>query len=284
MSGCSFVIRSYPSDVRHELGDEIVETANLLAPKGWSLRQSASLLAGGLRQRATVSTGRSTKTTWAIGIRSAILFQFIVSTATLIAFQLGARGDVSSFSTPINDTIAASLIVIAVLAFTTRWPAPVTLTAFSCWVVYANHNDSFSSVWGLTPPIVFALLTIGAAWWLAISSDGRRAASPLMTGILLTGTVAVAYVTNDPGVVVVQLALPAALLIVGLALVSIDPRPSVILGCIATLTILPQLPIEIGLDARTVAQRLVGFSIPVAIVFAMLGLGHRSTSLQSRTE
>lgn len=283
MSDYRFVIRAYPTEVRHELGDEIVETANLLAPKGWSLRQSASLLTGGLRARATASTGRSTKTTWAIGIRSAIIFQFITGTAGLIAFKLGARGDVSSISPSPTDMIAASIVVITILAFTTRWPAAIALTAFSCWLTYATLDDSFSSAWGITPPIVYALMTIASAWWLATSSDGRRAASPPMIALLLPGAVAVAYFTNDPDVVVVQLGLPASLLIMGLALMSIDPRPSVVLGCIATFTILPQLPIEFG-SRTTLAQELVTLSIPVGIVCVLIALGYRSTSLQSRTE
>ncbi|MCP4958314.1 MAG: hypothetical protein GY925_03485 [Actinomycetia bacterium] len=284
MSDYSFVIRAYPSDVRRELGDEIIETANLLAPQRWSLRQSASLLAGGLRQRAIASTGRSTKTTWAIGLRSALLFQFIAGTAGLIAFQLGARGDISSMSPPISEMIPASVAVIAVLAFTTRWPAAVALTAFSCWLVFATIDDSSFSAWGVTPPMVMALLIIGAAWWLAVFGDGRRTASPLATGLLLSGTVAVAYVTNDPDIVALRLGVPAALLVAGLALVSIDPRPSVVLGCIATFTLLPRLPIEIGIDKATAAQRLATSFIPVAIVCALLALGYRSTSLQNRTE
>lgn len=197
-------------------------------------------------------------------------------------FRLGARSDISSSVGPtVNATIVATLAVALTLTLTTRWPAALALTAFAACTVFGTLDNPLVPIWGAAPNIVFGFVTIGAGWWLALACDGRRAVSPTTAVLLLGGSVAFAYLTNNPHVVFNQLGLHAALLTVGLLSVSIDPRPSVFLGCLIALTILPWLPLMTS-DAP-LTQTAATLATPLAIIAASLAMGHRSTTLHTRT-
>ncbi|MCP4222487.1 MAG: hypothetical protein GY773_03995 [Actinomycetia bacterium] len=222
----AIVVRAYPNSYRHECGDELVETANELADHRWSFRQARSLAFEGLRTRARISTNGSPRLVWANGIAVALGLWYLLRTAMPMTYLLGATGDVSGFSQSPRATMGFALVPLVGLVLTTRWPTAVlvTLTAiFAAIQAYQNDSRLFDH-----DDLVSALISqgaiIGLAWWLALRGQGRRAFSPPTAIVLLAAFVATSYVFDSPGVIEVLALLYIGLPILGLVMVTIDPR------------------------------------------------------------
>lgn len=217
-SNYSLVMLAYPTSYRDDHGAELVDTANELA-EGWSFRQSRSLLVEGLRTRTRVATEGSPRNALASGVAFAVgMLQLIwLESALLEVFDVGAHG---SFAPPVSQLVLAAVPLVAVTV-STRWPtAMVSITSVVAGLVLASRSaDEMFFTSNLARPVVWLVLLM----WLAVRTDGPRAFPPAVGAAWLGGAVAV-------GVTLSTFALPlfylAAILVIGVLMIRVDPRPS----------------------------------------------------------
>ena len=221
------VMRAYPDDYRRRHGDELVDTANELSSRRWSFRQSRSLLIEGLRTRAWIASDGSSSGIWASGIGLAFALWFLMGAARPIAYLLGATGDVTHLGQSAWALMALALVPLAVLTTTTKWPAVLVIAA-SAIIQLGNAVRSEWDIIGHHPIAVGlsgVVVAVAPAWWMASRGKGRRALSPRAALLLLLAlAVGVSYAENSPNLVAVYLGVFIGLPIVGLLLVTIDPR------------------------------------------------------------
>lgn len=218
MSDYRFAIRAYPSSYRIDHGAELVDVANELTGGGWSGKQSSSLVAGGLRARAREATDCSSRGVWASGVRVGLLIWLVMGAAPGFAYAIGLRSaptyEVSRF------VLLLPLVLIAAMVVSTRWWVAVLITAEGGLGLWVFLQDPISGVAFVVAVMGPWALAIGLAWWLALSTDGSRAARPLVGGALVVGATVLAG-THPSGVGAV-----AALVLVlgGLVASRTDPR------------------------------------------------------------
>jgi len=214
------VMRAYPADYRARRGDEVLDTACQLTKGCWSLRQALSLLWGGLGSRGRAACGNGGVALFAAGVRIGLLLMVAQGVVSAVVFELGATGDVTELSGA--GTAWPLMAVVVAMVFTTRWPTAVLMTAAWLWVGGSTWTDHQV---GLTAMAVSVTVLLTAmAWWLALATDGRRAASPRSLALGLMAAVGVSLVANDPGLLVVSSVTFGGLLLVGLVIVAVDPR------------------------------------------------------------
>ena len=263
-------IRAYPTSYRCEHGDEIVATANELAPHRWSFRQARSLLFEGLRTRAWQSSNGTSSQLWASGIALAFAIRFLLSAAFGIANLLGATGyiTVSILSPWISMTLV--LIPLAALTMTTRWPAALAITTLPIVGLVNSVRlrggtlDDYPITAGLVTWLIVSLITSVLAWWMASRASGRRAISPTTALAMLTVTVSVFFISDSPQIVtdvVLYLALP----IIGLLLVTVDPRSLITATTLWFFFAARLIPdFVIGIDGTT--KTALAIAIPSAVI------------------
>lgn len=225
-------LRAYPPAYRHQHGGELVDTARALAGGRWSFRQWRSLLIGGLRTRALLASHGSAREVWTSALALALALGYLIPTAGMIAYLLGATGGIS-YETPSSlwIVVGMGLIPLAVLTVTTRWPA--FLAVIGCPVVgmtLAMWVDT--SGWSLSLYLQsLAWMVIGGgalAGVVASRGGGGRALSPTTAAILLAGAVAASYLLDSPHPEAVSAVVYLGLPLVGLVLVAVDPRPLIV--------------------------------------------------------
>lgn len=221
MSDYRFVIRAYPAGYREEFASELVGVANDLVGEGWSARQSLSLAVGGARIRARQGTNSSPREVWASGVRVALLVSVVLGSAPVLAYSMGLIS-APAFRLP-RYVLALAVLTIVAMTISTRWWVAVLLTAFRGAVLYVSAGIfDGPAIVGLIS-LISAVTMIGLAWWLAVTTDGRKAASPAVTGVLVATAM---LLVGFGGAGLGSLFVPAlAILYLGGLIVSrIDPR------------------------------------------------------------
>ena len=226
-SSYRFVVRAYPPQYRRNHGHELVDTASQLAPDGWSLRQSVSLLVAGLRTRARFAVDGSDRRAWAGGISMALVLVFVVIAAPTTSYVLGADY-FQGMTLRLWLITAANLIPLCVLAATTRWPAALTITVVVTLRLVSDleHLGELSVGVNAGLSVLYAaryLALPAMAWWLALRTPGLRAASPVVVAVLFGLAVGLAYIADSLNQYL-YIGLLIMLPVAGLALVAVDPR------------------------------------------------------------
>ena len=244
MSDYRFALRAYPSTYRQDHGAEVVDIANELAGNRWSFRQSRSLLAGGLRARARESTNGSRRSVWASGVRVGLLVWFVMGAATQLAHAVGLS------STPTYDLspflIMLPLVPIAVMTISTRWWVAVLITAVRGWALFTYFTDPDAPRVFVAARVLPFVAVVGLAWWLALATDGRRAASPVVAGALMVIATALFGVFGIEGASIsFAVVAPAVLVLGGLVVSRVDPRLTTSGTVFAALIVTSILPIAL---------------------------------------
>lgn len=224
MSSYRLSMLAYPSHYRRANGPEIVDTANELADGRWSARQSGALLIEGLRTRARLSTGGSTRQALASGIALGVALFGLVSLSGFALIGLsGPGGPLDSWQRV--GGLAVGLVPLAVLTVTTRWPA-VMAACVPMGVAFLDAGDHYSP--GFHWPEI--LLSHGPAVALvglvALTGDGRRALSPRLALGLVSLTLGIGWVASPLlALEIIGATVLLMLPLLGLATVWLDPRP-----------------------------------------------------------
>lgn len=224
MTSYRVAMLAYPAPYRRAHGPEIVDTANELADGRWSARQSGALLIEGLRTRARLSTGGSTRQALASGIALGVALFGLVSLSGFALFGLsGPGGPLASWQGV--GGLAVGLVPLAVLTVTTRWPA-VMAACGPMGVAFLEPGGPYSlgPTW---PEILLAYGPVVALVGLvALTGDGRRALSPRLALGLVSLTLGIGWVASPlPALEIIGATVLLMLPLLGLATVWLDPRP-----------------------------------------------------------
>ncbi len=214
------VMRAYPADYRARHGAEIVDTACQLAEGSWSPRQALSLLWGGLGARGQEACENGGVALVAAGARIGLLLALAQSVASVIVFKLGVTGDITELSG--TGSVWAMALAVVAMVFTTRWPTATLVTAAWVWVVISSWSDQQGGFAAVTVSV--AVVFAAMAWWLALASDGRRAANPRALALGLVAAVGISVVVDSPVVLALYALTLGGLFLVGLMIVAVDPR------------------------------------------------------------
>jgi hypothetical protein len=221
----SIAMRAYPAEYRRAHGAELIQTANDLAPQGWSARQSRSLLVEGLRTRARLSTNGSAAQLWGGAIAVALALTYLLWSAFVLNDFVGTGDGVRVlWPYPRWLALAQGLVPLTVLTWSTRWPTATVITVTN--LVLGATALSIGAVGLATVP--FVLLTTTAAWWLATKADGRRALSHKTAIAGLVGLVGTSMLFGSLEVGLAVALVQFGSLVLALALVTIDPRPLIV--------------------------------------------------------
>ena len=216
-----WTLLAYPREYRYEHGAELVELAQQLSGTPWSIRESASFIVGGLRTRGLIASQQGPRSVWAAGIRVALLLRFLLSLSMYAAFNLGTSGDLGLVEGPSPWLRMVGLgAACLALTITTRWPTALLVSSVCAWAAWTSSPGVSS--WG------FTIMGIGLSWWLAFRTDGRRAMSPVTMTAVLGAVVATAVVLDSPHSALTATALFFSPALVGLFLMTVDPRPLVV--------------------------------------------------------
>ena len=271
MSDYRFVLMAYPAIHRRKYRSEMTDVANELTADRWSLKQSSSFLAGGVRIRTRRATGGSSREAWASGARVGLLVWLV----TISAYGFAATVFPSVY--PFGSSILARLLPLAaILAMmvSTRWWVALFVTAI--WVL---------PLWGYaTNPVIQRasfLLTalplsgaVGLAWWLAVATDGRRAVSPTVgISFVVAATIASPVVAASVGLDWLLVLVLAALVAAGLVASIADPRVAAT-GAVYAALFLPLGAVS-GVNSDMWAFFIVfGIALVVATAASQKGMKH----------
>jgi hypothetical protein len=231
MSSYGIALMAYPPSYRRENGSEMTDTANELSGDRWSIRQSASLVVGGLRTRTRHATRGSSRKAWESGARVG-LFVWLVAVSAY-----GFVPTVLLEVWPYQSTLERILPLAAILAMmvSTRWWVALLVTA-----IWALPLSAYA-----TSPVILSAsflqralplsAAVGLAWWLAVSTDGRRAVGPAVgISLIAAATVASPVVTFAGRAWMMALVL-AVLVVGGLIASLVDPRVAMTAAVYASL-------------------------------------------------
>ena len=229
MSDYRAALMAYPPSYRRENGSEMTDTANELTGERWSIKQSASLVVGGLINRSRHATGGSSRKVWEAGARVGLLVWLV--TVFGRGFAVVAETAVDEYASG-AWTLERLLPLAAILAMmvSTRWWVALLVTAI--WVQplwdYATspviHTPSYVQI---ALPLAGAVVV---AWWLAVATDGRRAVHPAV-GISLLIATTLAWVASNWMMTVVLV----VLVVGGLLASLVDPRAAATAAVYASL-------------------------------------------------
>jgi hypothetical protein len=224
---------AYPLTYRREKGSEMTDTVNELTGGRWSIRQSASLLVGGLRTRTRHAIRGSSRKAWESGARLGLLVWLMMFFA--LEFTYGfSRSVFDGIYPPIASTHSWLLLLAAILAMmmSTRWWVAVLVTAI--WVLYVGGyamGPVSASYVQVALPMSGA---VAVAWWLAITTNGRRAMGPAVGIPLIVATTAVSSIVGASVGVTMAIAL-CVLVFGGLITATADPRVAMTAAVYASL-------------------------------------------------
>lgn len=279
MTSYRVAMLAYPRPYRRHNGAEIVDTANELADGRWSARQSGALLMEGLRTRARLSTGGSTRQALASGIALGVALFSLVSLSSFVLIGLGGPGDLLDSWQPLVG-LAVGLVPLTVLTVTTRWPA-VAAACVPLGIPFLETRDPYSL--GINWPVfllnhVPVVLLVGL---VALKGDDRRALSPRLALGLVTLTLGVGWVASP--LLAMQITGYAVLLmlpLLGLATVWLDPRllaAGSAVGLLWVANVAAALVIE-GLDSFGAYMVLTAVMLGLALLgLALAGAAGRRT-------
>jgi len=274
VSGYRVALMAYPPSYRQENGSEMTDTVNELTGDRWSIRQSASLLVGGLRTRTRHATGGSSREVWESGARLGLLVWLMMLFA--LQFTYGFRVSVfDGIYPPIVSANSWLLLLAAILAMmvSTRWWVAVLVTAI--WVLYVWGNAT-GPVFHSASYVRVALPMSGAvavAWWLAIATNGRRAVGSAVGIPLLVATTAASSIVGASVGAAWTMAIALCVLVVGgLITATADPRVAM------TATVYASLFLPLGVLSGWMSDMwafFVAFGIAFAFAAATSQIGMR---------
>ncbi len=266
------VMRAYPRTYRDAHGEEVLDTARALDAGSWSVRQASSLILGGFRTRSAAASNRGARSLWSTGLRVAVWLRLVVALSSQTAFWLGADGGITSMDG--TKLMPLTVLALVVMSFTTRWPAAAAVTA-----VYVGAATGAS---GPLDPIsyILAVPSVGAVWWLALRTDGRRVAHPATTVSWIVGLIAVGLAADDP----LAALTPGYLLlaVAGLALLLVDPRIIAIVACTMAFQSLTTIVTLSGPQARFDPHRIAAHGVVLGVVTVALGAAWYSINRATR--
>lgn len=226
MSGYRVVLMAYPPSYRRENGSEMTHTVNEMTDGRWSIRQSASLALGGLRTRARHATRGSSRKAWESGARLALLVWLIMLFAD--GFTYGFRVSVFDGIHPpiaLDNPWLLPLAAILAMMISTRWWVALIVTSIwvlPLWTYTASPVIYTASFVQMALPL-FGLVVV--AWWIAVTTDGRRAVGPAAgISLLVATTVVASIVATSVGGQWVMVLVLAVLIVGGLIALTADPR------------------------------------------------------------
>jgi len=268
MSDYRFVLMAYPPIHRRKYRSEMTDVANELTAERWSLKQSSSFLAGGLRIRTRRATGGSSREAWASGARVGLLVWLV----TISAYGFAAT--VFPWDPFGSSMLARLLPLAAILAMmvSTRWWVALFVTAIwalPLWVYATNPVIQRASFVETALPLSGA---VGLAWLLAVTTDGRRAVSPAVgISLVVAATIASPVVAASVGLEWLLALVLAALVASGLVASSADPRIAAT-GAVYAALFLP-LGVVSGVNSDMWAFFFVfGIALAVAVAASQIGM------------
>lgn len=227
MSKYPLVMRAYPADYRKVHGDEIAATAAELGGGRWSLRQSRSLMANGLRTRCRLATGASAKNAWgqsiltAIGLTVMVNFAFMANGRPLSrSMERAVDFDPSRlFDFPIQ--MAIYVVVVGLLAVRLRWWSIVIIGALNGVPMLFVERPGFEGL-----PFVGSAVVVLALMLVLRQTEVTRAFGVRPALLMATiSAIAAASVSMPALNMVLSIVLVFVLPITGLLFLTIDPRP-----------------------------------------------------------
>ena len=244
MSRYRLASRAYPAAYWEENGPEILDVANEASGEGWSLRQAVSLVAGGLRRRAREATNSSPRQVWEIGVRTALFIWLVSGAAAVVARGLGLPW------APQNEEAGWQLylpvVLVAAVLISTRWWVALLITFAQVRSIWLLWNEPLPG--GLRSGMVLSGLVIACfVWWLALATDGRRAAGPIAGLVALSIGLGWWWALLSEGVAA-MLAIAVVLTLILLAVVAAasDPRASAALAVLAIPFAVASLPFAVA--------------------------------------
>jgi hypothetical protein len=260
------LLLTYPREYRREHEEEILATLVEAAEPGRhrpSLRETRGLLAGGLRTRAMLAAREGGRALWADGLRLGVLLllamrigsftSWILSSthsSTLGSFDSSLPVSLSTWIAPVVLTLA----LVAVLRGGARSSLVLVLLGGLASTSFSVVPDKLFDFVSPTAPLVSSstvLMTLAAALLVAQWSTQRArrpwplwiapalTAGPALCGwammLLTPPSSAVPYSTIEAAL---GLLVPCALL-VAVALIARDPRPSFAAAVYATASLIP---------------------------------------------
>jgi hypothetical protein len=262
---------TYPGEYRREHEEEILATLVEAAEPGRrrpSLREARDLLAGGLRTRGMLATREGGRALWADGLRLGVLLLLAMrigdftwwilgSTGGPPPLPLGSTGGFLPLSPPLSlSTWVATAVLTLALVAVLRGGARSSLVLVLLGGVASTSLSQPHTLLDLISPTAplesssTVLMALAAALLVAQWSTQRARrpwplwiAPALVAGPALcrwaigalTSSPAVPYLTIEPAL---GLLLPCALL-VAVALIARDPRPSIAAAVYAAASLVP---------------------------------------------
>ena len=247
MSDYRFAVLTYPPEYRRQRGPEIVALANELAGDRWSIRQWLGLVSGGLRARARSATRSTSRGVWESGTRIALLIWLVIGAANPLTALLQLPG-----APKFHEewyVLAMPLLLIAALTISTRWWVALLITVHVGWRMWVFASDMPQVTFG-GGILVSNVLIIGIAWWLALATDGRRAAgiAPTMLLTVLLTLWWSALLSNGSYTLAANLVAVLAV-VAALVVATSDPRIAAAIAIFAGITLTWDLPFALANDA-----------------------------------
>ena len=254
-----WAMMSYPAEYRDSVGDELVDTANALAGKRWSLRQSLGLLAGGLRIREQFAHNGDWRLAAASGFGIALLVVHLAAAISLTLLTTGLISFGFDFIV-INEFPLAGFAVISVLIvlLLTRSTGTRTLVAVAALYIGLSVAVSLS---GTHVSFSGLVLPLGILWFIGRYGDGEAVLSKsfvLALGVLLVGF---AFAVNDP---LAAFVVRFVLILLGIGLIRV--RPSLAFAAASAIALNP-----FGIGALSLEN---GFFFAIAAVVS--GIAYRA--------
>jgi hypothetical protein len=234
---------TYPGEYRREHEEEIVATLVEAAEPGRrrpSLREARDLLAGGLRTRGMLAVREGGRALWADGLRLGVLL-LLATRIGDFTWWIGSTGGLLPLSLSIwVAPVVLALALVAVLRGGARSSLVLVLLGGLASTSLSQPHTLLDTISPIAPLESFSTVLIALAAALLVAQwSTQRARRPWPLWIApalvagpelcrraigaLTSSSAVPYLAIEPAL---ALLLPCALL-VAVALIARDPRPSI---------------------------------------------------------
>lgn len=265
------VLRAYPATYRRSHGDDLALTAHDLAGGRWSIREAASLLAGGLRMRAAVGCRGTLRGAWTSGLAAGLMGAMVLSVVVQLA------GLWPPLSHPLTGAGAGQLVLsalaVAVLARTSGWPALMAVLAAQ-WDLLAQPGVIrggwvTDAIWQHRVDQASALGLVLAAIVLALFGDHRPAARWTTTALVAVAAVPLVLLNIDLGAVMMLLLLGGT--VVSIVLAPVDPRPALATAGFTLLAVV--LPLAGRLSYALERPSLLAGLLLVGLTLALVAAG-----------
>jgi hypothetical protein len=170
----------------------------------------------------------------------------VMVVAPQLAFAAG-RGSAPTYELS-RLLVVLPLISIVAMTISTRWWVATLITAAQISLIFTNLAVYDTPRVLAVGMVVSTMMVAGLAWWLAFATDGRRAASPIMAGVLLVAATALFGLFDIEVAVAFSNAAFVVLILSGLILSRIDPRLTTAATIFAALFVASTFPVALGND------------------------------------